>query len=135
MQGEKSYSPISYTYNEYVGAYDHTEANNMFFTLVGIIILIVLVISSVIVIIYNSTLYTNQTDATLISQELIEHHGAYGSIWYEHRNVITIGNDYSFIDNPILMAKFRPGDNISIIEKRRKSNNELVSTEYVEQGE
>lgn len=134
MQGEKSHSPISYTYNEYVGAYDHTEANNAFFIVLGVIV-VSLVISFAIIIIYNSTLYTNQTDATLISQELIEHHGAYGSIWYEHRNVITIGNDYSFIDNPILMAKFRPGDNISIIEKRRKSNNELVSTEYVEQGE
>lgn len=135
MQGENSCSTISYTYNEYGTTYDRTKDNNMFFAFLGILIVFGLAISFVIAIICNSTLYTDQTNATIISQELIKHTGMYGSIRYEYRNIVTIGNEYSFIDSPMLMAKFRPGDKVSIVEKRRKSNNELVSTEYVEQGE
>ena len=135
LRDEKSCSTITYTYGEYVGTYNRTEANNAVLALLGISLLSGIVISCAIIMIYNSTLYTDQTNATIISQELIKHTGIYGSIRYEYRNIVTIGNEYSFIDSPILMAKFRPGDKVSIVEKRRKSNNELVSTEYVEQGE
>lgn len=131
-QGDYSSSTITYTYNDY-GSPSSNADNGLK------ILLFILVFGGIIVIsltIIGQNLYHTYycidkiEQATILGQELIQHYGAYGTSWYEYRNTILIGNDYSTIDSMELMTKFRPKDNITIRSTYRKSDMTLLSTEY-----
>lgn len=133
MPGDMGNSTITYTYDDYGSDYrgDRTSPFAVFLVL-GIAIVAILGIGGSII--YNNYfLYEDTNNATILSQELVKHTGAYGSIRYEYKNTIIIGEEYSIIDSADLMAKFRPGEHIVISEKRRKSDNVLMSTNYIKQ--
>ena len=132
-EGDISPSTITYSYNDYVSS--SYKADDGLKIIITFIVLFSIFVISIIAIgqsLYHTYYCIDKIEqATILGQELIEHHGAYGTQWYEYRNTLLIGNDHSTINSMELMTNFRPRDNITILSTYRKSDMVLLSTEYI----
>lgn len=127
IQGEKGTETLTFTYDIGIDSYNSYRTDpggfkpkkdpedNVEAYVLGFLIIILSLGGYLMYSDYQNSFVTETVAATILGQELFEHHGAYGSRWYEYRNTLIFDNRTTVtIDSMDLMSRFRPKDIITI---------------------